>query len=158
MGLLEKIFRPFRGKTSGYFRTLTAYSPAWTSWDGRLYENELVRAAIDARARHISKLKVELVGTAKPALQSRLRQEPNSWQTWSQWLYRLSTILDMQNTAFIVPVFDEGAQITGFFPILPSRCELVNVSGDVGVRYQFSTGEHAMCMLSEVGIDRKSVV
>lgn len=155
MGLLDLIFKPFRGKAGGFFKTLTAYSPAWTSWGGRLYESELVRAAIDVRARHISKLKAELVGSAQPRLQTRLRQGPNEWQTWSQWMYRLSTILDMQNTAFIVPVFDDGAQVVGYYPILPSRCELVTVSDEIGVRYQFSSGDWAMAMLNEVGIMTK---
>lgn len=154
MGLFEKIFRPVKSAVDGYFKTLTAYTPAWTSWDGKLYESELVRAAIDTRARHISKLTIQIEGSAKPALQTRLRQGPNQWQTWSQWLYRLSTILDMQNTAFIVPVYD-GGLIAGFYPILPSRCELVSVHGDIGIRYKFKTGDMALAMLSETGIMTK---
>ena len=52
----------------------------------------------------ISKLKVEIVGTAQPNLQTRMKIRPNPWQTWSQFLYRLSALLDMQNTAFILPI------------------------------------------------------
>ena len=115
VGLFEKIFRPDKARQSqaalhdaeSMFQTLTAYRPVYTSWGGKLYESEIVRAAIDARARHISKLKVECVGTANPSLQGKLEQGPNQWQTWSQFLYRTSTILDINNTAFIVPVFDE---------------------------------------------------
>ena len=125
------------------FRTLTAYRPAFTNWGGAIYESEIVRAAIDARARHISKLKVELIGSANPSLQSRLRQGPNQWQTWSQFLYRTSTILDINNTAFIVPVFDERMVITGVYPILPSRCSLLEYDNELWLRYQFSQGEVA---------------
>ncbi len=58
MGLFEKIFKRPRpqGQPEGFFKTLTAYTPAFTSWGGQLYESELVRAAINARATHISKL------------------------------------------------------------------------------------------------------
>ena len=80
----------------GYFKTLTAYQPHFTTWGGELYESALVRSAIDARARHVSKLKVEIQGSARPTLQTKLRLKPNNWQTWSQFLYRTSTILDMQ--------------------------------------------------------------
>lgn len=151
MSLLDKIFRPAEAKKSedalrearSFFQTLTAYAPVFTNWGGAIYESEIVRAAIDARARHISKLKVETVGTANTSLQSKLAQGPNQWQTWSQFLYRVSTILDVQNTAFIVPVFDERMIITGMFPVLPSSCALVEYDGEIWLRYQFSNGQFA---------------
>ena len=151
MSLLDKIFRPSEAKKSedalrdarGFFQTLTAYAPVFTNWGGAIYESEIVRAAIDARARHISKLKVEVNGTANPSLQAKLRLGPNQWQTWSQFLYRVSTILDVNNTAFIVPVFDERMIITGVFPVLPSSCSLVEYKGEIWLRYQFSNGQYA---------------
>ena len=157
MGLFEKIFRPKKNQNAEQiFSTLTAYQPQFRTWNGQLYESELIRAAIDARARHISKLNVDIVGAARPKLQARLRREPNTWMTWSQFLYRLSTILDMQNTAFIVPVTErDGAsvpQMVGYYPVLPSRCELVDVSGETWIRYHFTSGQTAAVPLSECGI------
>jgi HK97 family phage portal protein len=151
MSLLDKIFRPRDAKKSedalrdakSFFQTLTAYAPVFTNWGGAIYESEIVRASIDARARHISKLKVEVNGSANPSLQAKLRLGPNAWQTWSQFLYRVSTILDVNNTAFIVPVFDERMIITGIFPVLPSSCSLVEYNDEIWLRYQFSNGQHA---------------
>jgi HK97 family phage portal protein len=151
MSLLDKIFRPDEAKKSkdaltranSLFETLTAYAPVFTNWGGAIYESEIVRAAIDARARHISKLKVDVNGTANPSLQAKLRLGPNQWQTWSQFLYRTSTILDVNNTAFIVPVFDERMVITGVFPVLPTMCTLVEYDDEVWLRYQFATGQYA---------------
>ncbi len=151
MSLLDKIFRPNEAKKSedalrnarSFFETLTAYSPVFTNWSGAVYESEIVRAAIDARARHISKLKVETIGSANPSLQSKLAQGPNQWQTWSQFLYRTSTILDVNNTAFICPVFDERMEITGVFPVLPQQVKLVEYEGELWLRYQFANGQYA---------------
>lgn len=151
MSLLDKIFRPNDAKKSedalrdakSFFQTLTAYAPVFTNWGGAIYESEIVRASIDARARHISKLKVEVNGSANPSLQAKLRLGPNQWQTWSQFLYRVSTILDVNNTAFIVPVFDERMIITGIFPVLPSSCSLVEYADEIWLRYQFSNGQYA---------------
>lgn len=151
MSLFDKIFRPAEAeksdeaiaKAKSLFQTLTAYQPMFTNWGGAVYESEIVRAAIDARARHISKLKVETIGTANPSLQTKLAQGPNQWQTWSQFLYRTSTILDVNNTAFIVPVFDERMNITGVFSILPSSCSLVEYDDEIWLRYQFSMGQIA---------------
>lgn len=151
MSLFDKVFRPTKAKESekalhdaeGFFYTLRNYRPVFHDWHGKIYESEVVRAAIDARARHISKLKVELVGTSQPSLQSKLRQGPNQWQTWSQFLYRLSTILDVHNTAFIVPVFDASMVITGYFPVLPVQCEIIQYKEEPWLRYKFSHGETA---------------
>lgn len=149
VGLFEKIFRPDKAKQSQaalrdaekIFQTLTAYRPVYTSWGGKLYESEIVRAAIDARARHVSKLKVECIGTANPSLQSKLEQGPNQWQTWSQFLYRTSTILDINNTAFIVPVFDERMIITGVFTVLPTSCAIIDYKDEPWLRYKFRNGK-----------------
>lgn len=145
MGLFDKIFpkQQMIRQTQGFFKPLTAYQPSFRTWNGALYESELVRSAIDARARHISKLKVEAIGTAKPRLQRKLAIEPNSFQTWGQFLYRLSTILDMQNTAFIVPVIGSFGEITGFFPVLPSCCEVVQYNNEPFLKYTFSNGQTA---------------
>lgn len=157
MGLLSKLFnRPMKsGTPEGFFKTLTAYAPAFTSWGGSLYESELVRAAIHARATHISKLQVVINGSAKPKLQTKLKAGPNEWQTWGQFLYRLSTILDIQNTAFVVPVLDWMGEVSGFFPVLPSRCEIIQYSGEPWLRYEFIGGDHAAIELQSCGIMTK---
>ena len=154
MGLFDKIFGKWKQKTraDSIFKTLTAYSPVFTSWGGEIYESELVRAAINARAVHISKLKVEIHGSAKQRLQTRMKQAPNSFQTWGQFLYRLSTILDVQNTAFIVPVLDEYGEACGVYPVLPSRCTVVENAGEPWLRYQFSTGQVAAMEMKYCGI------
>ena len=149
MGLFDKIFRSDKAKESekalreayNTFTALTAYRPVFTSWGGAIYESEVVRAAIDARARHVSKLKIESYGTANPSLQNKLNLGMNQWQTNSQFLYRLSTILDVENTAFVTPVFDDRMIITGYFPVLPSRCEIVEYKEEPWLRYHFSNGQ-----------------
>ena len=157
MGLFDFIFKPKNVELSreadSYFRTLTAYHPHFTSWDGKLYESELVRSAIDARARHISKLKVEIQGAAKPTLQTKLRLKPNNWQTWSQFLYRVSTILDMHNSCVIVPVYDELMNPVGYYPVLPKKCEIIqDNTGTPFLRYEFSDGQKAADYLEECAI------
>lgn len=157
MGLFNKIFkRPVpRGQPEGYFTTFSAYTPVFTTWGGKIYESELVRAAINARATHISKLKVQVQGKAKPKLQTKLRNGPNEWQTWGQFLYRLSTILDVNNTAFIVPVMDDYLEISGIFPVLPAQCEIVQYNGKPWLRYQFQAGQFASIEMRYCGIMTK---
>lgn len=149
MGLFNDIFRPTKAKESqkalkeakGFFTTLTAYRPAFTTWNGAIYESLIIRSSIDARARHISKLKVETYGSANPSLQSKMRLAPNQWMTWSQFLYRVSTITDVYSNCIITPVFDDYMTITGYYPILPTRTEIIDYKGEPWLRYKFSNGE-----------------
>ena len=159
MSLFSKIFgnapKPTARESEQFFKTLTAYSPVFHSWKGGIYESELVRTAIDARARHISKLGVRIDGTAKPKFRTLMKHAPNEWQTWGQFLYRLSTMLDVQNTAFIVPIFDVFGEPSGIYPVLPSSCEFVEYDGTPYLRYKFSNGDYASIELSECGIMNK---
>lgn len=155
MGLKELIFgkkaEPSR-RNEEFFKLLDGYRPVFHSWSGELYESELIRAAIDARARHISKLSVEVKGTAKPTLQTDLKLGPNQFQTWGQFLYRLSTILDIKNTALIVPVINEYGATTGVYPVYHKKVELVEDDGVRYIRIQFLNGDWAAVELSRVGI------
>ena len=134
------------------FRMLNGYQPHFTTWGGEIYESELVRSAINARAVHISKLKFNITGSAKPALQTKLTKGPNQFLTWSQFLYRVSTILDVHNTAFIVPIYDEYGEVSGIFCPLPHRTEIVQFANVPFLRYEFGWGEKAAIELENCGI------
>lgn len=158
MGLFDFLFpkKEIEKQLDGYWKTLTAYRPSFSSWDGQLYESELVRSAIDARARHISKLKVEMIGSAQPKLKTRLKQRPNEFQTWSQFLYRLSTILDMHNTAFIVPIYNSNLELNGYFPVLPTNCEILkDKTNNAWLRYTFNDGSKASVEMKNCGVMTK---
>ncbi len=154
MGLFEKIFkRPTTKQIEGYFKMLNGYTPVFTTYEGGVYEMELTRAAIHAIATQFSKLKPEIQGNAYKELSKRLQFRPNPFMDTSKFLYRLATILHVQNTAFIVPITDDsGEVITGYYPILPSRCEVVEYKGQPWLRYTFSTGQKAAIEFEKVGI------
>lgn len=155
MGLFEKIFgkapKP-RGDYKGDFKLLTGYEPHFTTWRGSIYENELIRAAIEARATHVGKLKVEVFGSAKPALQAKLKRGPNEYQTWEQFLRRLETLRCVYNTAFITPVFDRYGEVSGIYAPLPERCTIVEYGDTPYLRYEFARGQTAAVELENCGI------
>lgn len=159
MGLFDRLFgnRPKEPKDTYQetFKMLDGYTPKFSSFGGGVYESELIRAAINARATHMSKLKVETYGAARPALQNKLKNNPNEFQTWSQFQYRLSTLLDVHNTAFITPVFDQYGEPSGIYTPLPSKCEIVAFNDVPYLRYEFSRGKIAAVELEYCGIMTK---
>ena len=154
MGLFESIFgkQKIAKPSQGFWTLLDGYTPTFTSWGGELYESEVIRAAVHASANHVSKLSVKVLGSAQPELQTRLRHAPNEWQTWGQFLYRLSTILDMQNTAFIVKIRNEFDHVTGIYPLMPNMCTILSTPNGPLLRYTFRNGKQADTLMSDCGI------
>lgn len=155
MSLFDVLFknRPKEtGAFGGTFKMLNGYTPVFTTRGGGVYESELIRAVINAKATHISKLKVEIDGTARPKLQTKMRLNPNQFQTWSQFMYRLATILEVHNTAFITPIYDEYGEPSGIYAPLPLRCEFVEYDNIPYLRYKFGNGDTAAIELAYCGI------
>lgn len=161
MGIIDKIL----GKTKdaenainagATFRLVSAYDPVFRDFKGEIYESMLVRAAIDARSRHISKLKIECVGTAKPDLSARINKRPNPFDTWSQFLYRVNTILDATNNCLLVPIYDDSLNKIGFYPVLASSVKVIEYKGELWLRYTFRNGtKTAACRYDEAAVLRK---
>ena len=158
MGLLEKLF-PKKYITpiqTERWEPLTAYRAAFTSWKGEIYEFDQVRSAIDCLARNTGKLQIEMTGTAKGKMRTKLKIRPNQYQTWYQFWYRARTIYEMQNNAIIVPILDEYDNIAGLFPVLPSSCEVVQTKGGKEyLRYTFANNQKAAIELEKCGVITK---
>lgn len=154
MGLLEKLFP---GKTAAvkqaatYFETLN-YRPVFHDWRGAIYEQAQVRAAIDALARHTSKLAFTVNGTAKPALQNKLRHGPNEYQSWSQFLYQARTIYEVDTTLCIVPVLDQYGEASGVYPIAPKKAEIQEYKGKLYIKYTFAHMQTAVMELENCAL------
>ena len=156
MGLFEFLFKSReREKIGTYFQTLTAYQPVWRTTGGGVYEALETRAAINAIATHCSKLKPNITGTAGKKYERMLQFTPNPWQNTSQFLYRLATIFEVENTAFIVPVLSEydDSQIVGVYPVIPSACEIKEgASGKLILKFTFPTGKTGFIEYDRCGV------
>ena len=153
MGLFDYIFKKKNEAILGeYFKMLNTYSPVFTTYDGGVYEMDLTRTAINSFATHCSKLKPEMSGSAHRKLQRALEFKPNYFTDTPKFIARLATILECEHTAFIAPVEDEYGELVGFYPLLPSCCEVVDVKGQLYLRYTFSNGQRGAIEFERVGI------
>jgi len=158
MGLFEKIFKPIKSDIAvkGYFSTFNAYNPTFLSRSGGIYEMDTTRAAVHAVATHCSKLKAHVIGSANKTLEKKLQYKPNPWQTASQFQYRLATILEVENTAFLVPVLDSFGRTQGVYALDPMQVTIVEgVDGITYLRYQFQNGKYAAVEYSRCGVMTK---
>lgn len=155
MGLLDKLFpkKAQEKQIDAYFEALNAYTPAFTTYNGGIYEMELTRAAIHSFANLASKLKPEIMGSAYKNLEKTLQFKPNPFMDTTKFIYRLATILSVDTTAFIIPLYaDDLETIIGYYPLLPQSTEILEFQGEPWLRYQFSNGQKAAIEFDRVGI------
>lgn len=154
MGLFSNLFKKEKQEVllSEYFETLNAYTPAFTTFEGGLYEMELTRAAVHSFATHVSKLKPEVKGSGNKALEKKLQYKPNPYQDTTKYLYRLATIFQVQNNAFILPLHNDYGQVTGFFPLLPQSCRLTEYKGKLYLVYEFGVGKKGAIEFEKAGL------
>ena len=155
MGLKELLFPKKKEKmidAGATFEILEGYIPSFRSWKGCIYESQFVKSAIDAVARHVSKLAVTIEGGTKSELLTALKKTPNAFQTWSRFLYRLATILYVRNTAFIIPIRDKFGTTVGIYPLCPQEYTLVEYDGELWIRFLLADNKRTAERLADVGI------
>lgn len=155
MGLIEMFFPRKKEEISvnQTFKMIDGYRPVFHDWNGAMYESDLIRLSIDAIARHTMKLTVVIKGGTQNGLITILKKAPNSISTWSQFLYRVATILNVKNNAFIIPMRDRFGSTTGIYPICPSSWELVkDEKNELWVRFKFKNNDCLAEKLSDIGI------
>lgn len=151
MGLFTRKKDNMEKVVKEYFDLFNAYTPAFTSFEGGLYEMELTRAAVHAFANHCSKLKPIVNGSRNERLERILQNNPNYLMDTKKYLYRLATVLATDNTAMVAPLYDTVGKIIGFYPLLTKKCKLVEKDGVKYVRYEFDSGVYGACELERMG-------
>lgn len=157
MGVFEKLFpRPkVKKQVNGFFQMLDGYTPIFTSWDGGVYEMEMTRSCIHTFANHCSKLMPTVTGADIRGVKAMLNSRPNPFMTGAQFVYKVATIYDAQNTCFIVPILDEFERLCGYYPVNPMQTEVIDVGGEPWLRYKFANGKSAAIELARCGVVSK---
>ena len=146
MGLLDRLFPKHRQlaektATATNFKTITEYQTVFSTWDGKIYEQALVRSAIEKTSVLASKLKPEVLGDSSPRIRRALDVAPNQYMSWPKMIGRLMTILLNDNTAAVVPAFDKDMQVTGIYPLKFDTAEVVDYRGEPWVRFYLDSGD-----------------
>jgi len=156
MGMFEKVFgkreQPAALKAAKTFKLLEGYKPAFTTWQGSIYESELIRASLDAWGRHTAKLRPNLKGSAHPELQNRLKVKPNRYQEWSTFFYQTATVLGVRSNSFLVPTRDEFGNKNGAINIAPVKFDLVEYQDEPWLRFELKDRKFRAERLADVGI------
>ena len=135
-----------------FYKMFIGYTPMWTTTAENIYEMEKIRAVIHSFASFCSKLKPEIQGASMARFNTQWASRINPFMDTSKFIYRLATILSVNNNAFIIPLEDMSGAVIGLYPLLPQNCEVIDHQGTEYLRYTFSNGQRAAIEFSRVGI------
>lgn len=127
------------------FKVINSYSPAFSTFNGGIYEMDLTRSAINSIATHCSKLNPVIHGNYKhKKLSKLLATKPNYLMTTQQFLQKLFTILLCENNAFIVPIYsDETAtEMIGLYPVRSSGARFITADNEDYLIYKIGQEEY----------------
>jgi HK97 family phage portal protein len=119
------------------------------SWDGKLYESDLVRSAIRPKARAVGKLVSKHIRNGNGIFQvnpdPRIRfllEEPNPLMTGQVLQEKLVTQLELNNNAFAFIKRDDTGFPNAIYPIPCTTCEAKEgKNGDLFYKFYFKTGQ-----------------
>lgn len=105
----------------------------------QLYDLSLARMCIHKIASEVSKATPVLARPNKQ-LEYSICRYPNQYQTISQFLYQLTTILLTDNNAYIIPIYNDQGKINGLFPASKKDTEIVEIDNELWLRYDLGNG------------------
>ena len=156
MGFLDTFKNLVRGPRADalhkQFSTITEYAPAFSTWSGGMYEKALVRSSIEKCAVFASKLKPEVLGTAKPRVRRLVNTAPNQYMSWPKMIGRLMTILMNDTTAAVVPALNDNLDVVGLFPLKFESADVVEYAGEAWIKFYLGSGETMAIELEKVCI------
>lgn len=129
------------------FQLLNGYTAAFSTYNGGLYEMELIRSSVDTISTHASKLNpVVVAGKKYKNLEKMLQNMPNSLMTTQQFLAKVVNILKTENNAFIVPIYSDitASEIIGIYPVRASGSNIIMFDGKPYLKYRVGNKNFAI--------------
>lgn len=123
-------------------------TPSFYDFSGEAYDSDTVRATVDAFARNVGKLKPKHIRRIKGKVHSPadlniewlLQNRPNRFMNAYIFYYRLGTQYLMNNNAFVWVRRDAMNRIEGFYPLVSSSVDLIEIGGEMVVQFRFYDG------------------
>lgn len=120
------------------FRELGVYRATFSSFGSDIYKSETVRSCIRPLAEHTSKANAV---SSNERIARILNVSPNRFMTGKDFLTKVRTRLEIQNTVFIFIVRDEAGRPSQFYPVPYSAWEALEYGNELFIRFSFSGGQ-----------------
>ena len=156
--LFEMIFGKRIQRTIGnYLQLMSGFNPVYTDTSENIYDNNIARECINTISTHAAKMlpkhvqkKEGVTRQYKGDINYLLSVQPNPIMSTYDFLYKVTSILYSTNNVFIFINRDNKGMITGFYPLHPDNCTLLENNGKIYIQFQFVDGNSYYTLYDEV--------
>lgn len=154
MGVLDWFKKTTKFKKEGVWQELGGYTAKFSSFGTNLYNSDIVRSCVRPLAEHTSK--ANAVSSDK-MLSRILNTSPNMYMNGKDFLAKVRTRLELQNSVFIYIFRGDNGKPTGFYPVPYSSFEAVEYHNGLFIQFNFSTvgASPLVCPWSDLVVLRK---
>lgn len=117
------------------YKEVGGYRANFSSFGGDIYKSEIVKSCIRPLAEHSSKANAK---TKDARLQRIIQYRPNLYMNGKDFLYKVRTMLELRNNAFIYINRDDTTKCIGLYPIPYQRFEAVEYMGELYMTFYFT--------------------
>jgi len=153
-GAIAQIFGTLKDRVVTAWREINGYSATFSPFTGTLYANETCRACVRTLAEHTSKANARVTAGDK-RLETLLNVRPNMYMNGKDFLYKVRTIYEIHNTAFVYINRDDRGQCIGLYPIPWCASEAVDYGGDLYIRFYLPDGTKLIAAWGDLAVLRK---
>lgn len=165
IGLLDFLKKSKSKSNQGmrYATTQTGYTPTFTNFGDNIYASDLVVQAIRCKANEFKKLNprhIRLIDNKQSVIGdssiSRVLKRPNEWMTTSEFLEKITILLELNKNVYIYPEYylTKGGykSFTGLYPLKPERVEYLmdEQTERLYIQFYFSGGREVILPQNEV--------
>lgn len=156
MGLFDRFMNKATTLTS--YKMITEEGQGYYSWNGNIYQSDIVRSAIRPKAQAIGKIVGKHIRRSVEGLQVNpepymrfLLEEPNPYMTGQMMQEKLATQLELNNNAFAYIERDENDYPIAIYPITAtSTTVLQSQSGILYLKFMLRNGKTATFKYTDI--------
>lgn len=140
---IKTIFGGIKKFVTSAWREIGNYTAMFSRFGTDIYANDIVRACIRTLAENTAKANVKVMRDGvpgDPALQKMIQYRPNVYMNGKDFLYKVRTMLEINNVCFIYIQRDDKMRCTGLYPMPAAQYEAVEVGGRLYITFRFSSG------------------
>lgn len=155
---IKAIFGGIKSYVTSSWNEIGTYSARFSSFGTDLYASDVVRSCIRTLAEHTSKANVKILRSGVPGdkkLQRMIQYRPNMFMNGKDFLYKVRTLLEINNVCFIYIMRDEFGKCVGLYPMPKASLEAADVNGRLYIKFAFSNGVTMAHAWDDLAILRK---
>lgn len=155
---IKAIFGGIKNYVTSMWKEIGGYAARFTPFGRDIYQNEVVRSCIRALAEHTSKANVKVLRDGQPAdrqMQDMLQYRPNLYMNGKDFLQKVRTLYEVNNTVFIYINRDDLGRCIGLYPIPQCMSEAVDVAGALYIKFYLPSGDVFTASWEDLAVLRK---